>query len=353
MRPGYCPFCMAEEKLPAPERLESWTRDHQLWGHVEEHLEICHWPRRCPHPLCGASVFEDAAAFRFHLVDEHRFSQTRPVKAAYSTPPNGQPNKNLLDGGSPAVSSSPKRKQPTSTEALQWVPWQTTHHSRMIPEEAVFSRSPKRCRQSPPAICPAALSLERDLAVDHTAYGAKHSPMLSDPYFSGTESDETLMKYAYNITTPRCASPDSTGWAPALEGDGDILFSQYCRSPSPSPAPSPDDTSSESSGTTLVDFQSRQPCGSPGLSSATAASVVHDDEVPDHVRTLPRIRLRVSQPKITLRLNVSRTSHAPGNKGNVTKHRGNQRSREDSGSAKPKGIIISKKVKGKKRGGRR
>lgn len=351
MRPGYCPFCLANDKtLTGPERLQSWTRDHQLWGHVEEHLKVGRWPRECPHPLCGTSVFEDAAAFRFHLVDEHQFSRTRPEKPSYSTPPSKQPNENLPDGGTLAVSLSRKRKQPISTDALQWVPRQNSDDTHIITDEVAFSRAPKRRQHSPPGICPAALSLEQNLAVNHAAYSIKPSAILSDPYLSGTESDKTLIEDEYNLTAPRCASPDSTGWAPVPDDDGDeILFSQYLRSPSPSPASSPEDASSESSAITSVKCPPRQTCGSPRLSSATAASVVREESATRegetcHVRTVPRIRLRVSQPKITLRFS---TNQSTGNKRSTTKGQG-----KSEGRRKTKGGKL-REARGKRRSGKR
>jgi hypothetical protein len=132
------------------------------------------------------------------------------------------------------------------------------------------------------------------LAVDHAPYGVKPLAILSDPYLSGTESNKTLIKDEYNSTAPYCTSSDSMGWAPnSKDNRDDILFSQYFRSPSPSPAPSPDDTSS---GTTLVDIPSRQICGSPELSSATAASVIYkesatQEEEPCYVNIVPWIWL--------------------------------------------------------------
>jgi len=343
MRPGYCPFCMADEKtLTGPERLQSWTRDHQLWGHVEEHLKVGRWPRECPHPLCGTSIFEDAAAFRFHLVDEHQLSRTRPEKPSYSAPPSKQPNANLPDSGTLAVSLSRKRKQPISPDTVQWVPWQNIDDTHIVTEEVAFCLAPKRRQHSPPAISPMALSLKQDLGVGHAACRVKPSAMHSDPYLSGTESDKTLIEDKYNSPAPRCASPDCPGWPPAPEDDGDdMLFSQYLRSPSPSPAPSPDDTASESSGTTLFDFPPRQTCGSPGLSSMTAASVVRKQSAtregePCHVHTIPRIRLRVNQPKITLRLSCPDASQSTGNKTSTTKGQGKRYSRRKSKDVKPK-----------------
>lgn len=54
--PVPCPFCLGDGRLPAYRRLESWTRDHKLWSHVNDHLEVQLWPLACPHTLCDTSI---------------------------------------------------------------------------------------------------------------------------------------------------------------------------------------------------------------------------------------------------------------------------------------------------------
>jgi len=133
-------------------------------------------------------------------------------------------------------------------------------------------------------------------------------------------SDVTLLKQVDNSAASCFASPDSTRVTPASNGD-EILFSQYLRSPSQSPVPSTEGTLSESSEATLVTLQQNQSCENLKLSLATSANVVHEELTtphkgrPSHVRAMPRIRLRVNQPKITLRLKVSRISPVPGHDG--------------------------------------
>jgi len=52
VRPGYCQFCLGDGALPVTKRLESWTRDHQLWNHVNDHIQTCSWAITYPHPNC-------------------------------------------------------------------------------------------------------------------------------------------------------------------------------------------------------------------------------------------------------------------------------------------------------------
>lgn len=341
---------MADKTIPAPERLVSWVRDYQLWDHVEEHLEACSWPRDCPHPLCGASVFDKPEALRYHLVDEHRFGRKRAKKPVCSPPTNEQPQQSP---SCPKVTevSPRKRKQTPSAEALQWVPSDPSSSTCTAQADESVIRRCKRHRPSPPAICPAALSLQEDWVGDNITYSALPSPLLSnrDSYEDG--SNRVLLKRANDLPSPRFMSPGSTSVTSASYDD-EILFSQYLRSPSHSPVPSTDCASSESSEATLVALPQHQSCEKP--TSATSVSAVHEGPTtrhegePSHVRSMPRIRFRVSQPKITLRLSVPRTSRALGEEGNTTKRRRKQQSREESRGAKSKGTT-SEKAKGRKR----
>ena len=52
VRPGYCPDYLGDERLKASERMQSWTRDHKLWIHVNDHLDEYDWPYPYPYPLC-------------------------------------------------------------------------------------------------------------------------------------------------------------------------------------------------------------------------------------------------------------------------------------------------------------
>lgn len=350
MRPGYCPFCMADKTIPAPERLVSWVRDHQLWDHVEEHLEAGPWPRNCPHPLCGASVFVEAEALRYHLVDEHRFSRKRAKKPVCPPPSKERPQQSIPSREITEIFPQ-KRKQTLSAEALQWVSSYSSSSTGTFEAGEPVIRSRKRHRPSPPAICPSALSLQEDWVGGFT-YSAPPTPQLSnkDSYEDGNNG--CLLKHADDLPSPRFVSPDSTCGTP-VSYDDEILFSQYLRSPSPSPIPSTDCAVSESNDATLVALPQRPSCGK--LSGLSSVNAVHEgpttglEETPSRVRSKPRIRLRVNQPKITLRLSVPRrVSRAPEEEGNASKRRCKQQSREERRGAKFKGTP-PKKAKGRRK----
>jgi hypothetical protein len=118
IRPAYCPFCLSL-KLPAPQRLKSWSRDHKLWGHVaEEHLVDCRWPLTYPYPLCDVPL-KDATSFQCHLVDHHGFSRIRPMKPANLTSLDSQGEKMSHDEEAQSTLPSRKRKSSSCTRALE------------------------------------------------------------------------------------------------------------------------------------------------------------------------------------------------------------------------------------------
>ncbi|KAN0085537.1 hypothetical protein V8E54_002004 [Elaphomyces granulatus] len=70
IRPAYCPFCLNEATPSASSRLQSWSRDRDLWDHLEAHIEKSLWPSSCPHPLCDLQL-NDEESFYYHLSDIH------------------------------------------------------------------------------------------------------------------------------------------------------------------------------------------------------------------------------------------------------------------------------------------
>jgi hypothetical protein len=330
VHPGSCPFCVGDISLPASERLKPWSRDHKLWIHVnEEHLVDCQWPLECPHPLCD-TTHEDVASFQFHLMDVHRFCRSQPGKLPKSIrqpPPN---EKKLLDKGAHEVRPCRKRKPTSSSAALEWRPLQTFDSTTATPEKRLSYRPPKRKRQSPPTqtICPEVIVIDDDVSDDHVTQGVVKSIMLSPPSPLSSEDDFKSTGLEGGPFPSYCAAPNETIYS--LEPEGfdddsslDTLFDQYLRSPSPSPPPSPDDAASESSGATLIGADRDQSRGSEGPytetlkgrgpKSASESEGVLDQEDTCYVKNGPRIRLRVSQPKITLRLRLQDTSQ-PGKK---------------------------------------
>ena len=80
-RPGYCPFLVGAETEAAARRLQSWSRDFDLWTHVNDEITGRRRPMSCPHPLCDV-LLEDDRGLQFHFIDDHGFSRTRPGQAA-------------------------------------------------------------------------------------------------------------------------------------------------------------------------------------------------------------------------------------------------------------------------------
>ena len=77
VRPGYSPFRLGKKEESATYRLQSWSRDFDLWVHVNDEIEGRRWPILCPHPLCDILLIGDRD-LQFHFIDDHGFSRTRP-----------------------------------------------------------------------------------------------------------------------------------------------------------------------------------------------------------------------------------------------------------------------------------
>jgi hypothetical protein len=324
VRPGYCPFCIGKKSLPASERLKPWSRDHKLWMHVkDEHLTDCQWPLVCPYPLCDTS-HDDPTSFQFYLIDVHRFSRSRPTKGTSSTRQQSPDKKIPPEEGTDGVHPGQKRKSSHCSGTLSWMPPQSLDSVAAIQEERLASRPPKRKKQRPPTptIYPEVIVIDEDSSDDHTAQSAVESIMLSPPAPMSIENDDKYINLECGPFPSYCTTPNKTicSLEPADFDDGsnlDILFDQYLRSPSLSPPPSPSGAASELSGDTLIDVErdrSRgntepytETFGGQALEDALEGEVAQDQDA-CRIGNGPRIRLRVSQPKITLRLKLQETS---------------------------------------------
>lgn len=125
VHPGCCPFFIGRTSLSASERLQSWTRDHKLWTHVmDEHLDDSQWPLVCPHPLCD-TPHDDSTSFQFHLIDVHRFSRSRPTRGTNATSVSPSDENIPLHDDAGGFPPCRKRKSPSSSGALDWIPPQS------------------------------------------------------------------------------------------------------------------------------------------------------------------------------------------------------------------------------------
>ena len=321
VRPGYCPFCLSDPASPASKRLESWTRDHKLWNHVNIHLGQCRWPRVCPHPLCDA-LANDGVALQFHFMDEHGFSRARPGKAACSEVSDSLGKNVSLDDEVQAPLFNRKRKFSSVTTKLEWITPRSAHDLSVSGQDFSHSHLPKRPWPIPPAISPIDLTTDGAVSDDQSTRNVVDAAMFP-PHFSPSIEERTDTEC--RSLPIYCTDPQQDTDAPKSEdGDCDTLFDQYLRSPSPSPplrsATSPDDASSQLSGITLADAGCVEPWESvrPRTASLESAAslAIGEDMAPAtqgredvaRVSGRHRIQLRVSQPRITLRLKLQDAS---------------------------------------------
>jgi hypothetical protein len=316
VRPGYCPFCMNDRALPASERLESWTRDHKLWSHVNEHLGQCRWPCTCPHPFCDASV-ENAVALQFRFMDHHGFSRARRGKAASLNKSDSPDEKTSSDNKDEVSPPNRKQKSLSSAVKLEWLSPLSAQDASA--HRANFSQyyPHKRSRPTSAAICPALLTTHVGVSDDQSTCEVVDSAVSSAQY---SQSIEEQTHFDYRLP-PSCSTRpcDTTDANKVEDGDCDTLFGQYLRSLSPSPPPaSPDDASSQFSESTLVDARYARSYGSvrshtfPSESTAPEAiaedPAARDQEDLACVSNRRRIRLLVRQPKITLHFKLQNTT---------------------------------------------
>ena len=323
VRPGYCAFCMSDPDLPASKQMESWTRDHKLWTHISEHITECQWPCVCPHPLCGENL-KDVTAFQFHLVDEHGLSRTQNGEAAAVATLDSQ--EDAISNDEPLSNGYPnrKRKKVGSASPLEWMAPQSFLDPTTAPTERSPRRSSKRPKQDISTVCPAALSLDDDTFDEQTTQDGP-DPVVLPPTssFGDCESELTLdlTQSHPNISHTIDSLFDITKTENSDDGSGfDTLFDQYIRSPTTSPPPV--DTASELSGATLIDGDHRQSfCGTDASNSpedATCHEATCQEPLPGTV-IVPRIRLKVREPKITLSFKLPQQGE-PGSKPSSKSH---------------------------------
>lgn len=311
VRPGYCLFHLGNTELPASERQKSWTREQKLWSHVDEHLEDCRWPCVCPHPLCDM-VFENATSLEFHFVDDHRFSRRPPKIPANSRHKRPQDKETPLDNLAESPRPRRKRQSPSGSSALEWIPSQSLDGTPTAPCKSLLYRHPKQLKKTPLTIQPLVISLDEDLPDDPVVQSVAKFDVLSplSHMCSDNPSDLKSDLFPFKCTTPR----DTIRSLEPEDGDNDsdfgALFHQYLRSPSSSPAPT-DDAASEFSGATLIDGEHNQSrsytAPQKGLKvAARKYEAALGEGEPCRATNIPRIRLCLTEPKITLRIKLSK-----------------------------------------------
>ena len=280
VRPGHCPFCLGDEALPATRRLDSWSRDHKLWIHVNEHVRGLSWPTICPHPYCSSSL-DNETSLQFHFIDEHGFSRTRPRRTL------------------PEKDSSRKRKAADDESTFSW-----------LPAEPLGRASPsKRSRLRAPTVCPSLISSWDSVAdfqlahIDHP----ENFPSEAEPSSLDLDGGQHGLPLDGMPREPEC-KPEMLPICDPSSADaflhGDSVFSQLLRSPSPSCLSST--TTDDTDGLTTVTAEKTE-INSP--SSLNTRSAIHEHNQGHKSlghRSGLRIHLLVNPPKIKIKLRLNK-----------------------------------------------
>jgi hypothetical protein len=368
VRPGYCPFHVGNTKLPAARRLQSWDRDFDLWTHVNDEMKGRRWPMSCLYPLCDI-LLEDDRDLQFHFIDDHGFSRTRPGQPTGTDlcepDGHGQSAKTAAERSS----GNGKRKAPSSDDTIAWEPLEFVRPS-IRTERSASGRPPKKVRCTNPTISPHLLSvvsqidvrpkddsdapllrlakdittidpldveseydpsdilrerdwkLDDDRSMDDGPTSCASDNNLFSPFIRSRSSSVSFASvpcaYGRGATAAK-EEPDPRSPSEDIDDDSglDILFDQFLRSPSPAPL-SPDDTGSQFSGTTLIHGGHDELRGSmdlwesPATEDTTEGKSAPCQEGLCRATNVPRIRLRVHKPRITLSFKLSQTGQQGG-----------------------------------------
>jgi hypothetical protein len=238
VRPAFCPFCLGNKAASATRRLESWTRDHHLWGHMNEHLVERCWPCHCPHPLCDVSL-EDEAALRFHFVDDHGISGTRPSGAAPSNSTGARQQELPLNADRHTTGATRKRKSSRQDGALEWLSPENFPKTSNSGECLSPPHTPKRMRTTSRTTCPSLISKVEDAADTHPLESNVHTITQSTMCDLEIIDCGTIARDRKSETPLLHWTPDLPPSVPLDEASAvhyssdETIFSQYLRSPSP------------------------------------------------------------------------------------------------------------------------
>lgn len=305
---------------------------------MNEELEGCCWPMRCPHPLCDITLKDDRD-LQFHFIDDHDYSRTRPApRMAPNNPSTAGQTAAMIDE---SETQNWKRKPTYGDDIVDYRFIDYTHPS-IYPESPLSSRPYKKARSTSPKLSPPLPSFidltesgdedQLDLALlpwaedptindDRPIHGCSASEISDDRCFSHITRSRSSSISPFGVPTP-----DSSGTMVSLEVSKvkhsskavdddfslDQLFNQYIRTPSPSPPTftlSSDATSElgadtpfdpEPNGSPGNAHMNGESCNSPALEETSTIEVARCT-MPTSV---PRIRLQVTRPKITLRLRL-------------------------------------------------
>ncbi|KIX00825.1 uncharacterized protein Z518_09890 [Rhinocladiella mackenziei CBS 650.93] len=80
VRPAYSPFRLGKKGLPAADRLQSWSRDFDLWKEVNKEIRRCRWPMRKSSSSSGASKWMPAQSLDSMTATPEERSPDCPLK---------------------------------------------------------------------------------------------------------------------------------------------------------------------------------------------------------------------------------------------------------------------------------
>lgn len=208
----------------------------------------------------------------------------------------------------------------------QYFPDATTAPTERSPRHSL-----KRPKQDISTVSPTVLALDDDASdIQTTQHGLDFVIVPATSSFRDSESVRALDKV---IPGPDISHMiDNVFHTTETENFGngsefDTLFDQYLRSPSTSPPPV--DTASEISGTTLIESDHGQSCSSTNAPQSPQDTTCHDattcQELLPSTANLPRIRLRVHEPKITLTFKLSQQGESGRRPSNESHHQANKK----------------------------
>ena len=355
VRPGYSPFRLGKKEESAAYRLQSWSRDFDLWIHVNDEVDGRRWPILCPHPLCDILLKGDRD-LQFHFIDDHGFSRTRPGQPASANIFEHDGDDRSVKTTGELTSLNHKRKPSSSSDLLERDDTQRSSPTRPPKKKFRFNSPtislPLLSAVDPTAVQPEDESgspllplaqgltlsdlsdselecgrddvlLQRDQQPDQpdddwaVGGGMTWRPSEHGPFFpsirsrsSSIASTDVPSANSSEAAAAKAGSDPSNSSDHVDDNSGfDMLFDQFLRSPSP--VFSPDSTGSKISQGTLVDIERNQPVvitepsKSPPTEAAKEGEAVVGQKGLCRATNVPRLRLRVREPQITLKLNLS------------------------------------------------
>lgn len=278
--------------------------------------------------------------FQFHLVDTHGL--TRPGAAATQLAVDSHdpgPDDETPSKGH----SSRKRKKAGDANLLEWMPHSTFPDIKDAQADFSPVRPSKRSRQDKLTVCPAILSLD-STGNEQSNHGGD-GPFICSPSPFGQKKRDVSVEAAMiePISPNENAAVDTVETANSEDSSGfDSLFDLYLRTPSASPVPF---SKGEEPSVTIPAITEQIVLSSDEEISGDfdrGGAGTYGEQAPTNGVIVPRIRLRVRQPAITLNIKVpkqdeqgkkpsSKRLRGVGNKQRTGKNRANRRTKQRQG----------------------